>query len=455
MLMNGLKAVILAAGAGTRMHSKLPKVVHKILDKTMLDYVIEAAMEAGAEDICVVVGHQSDIVKDEVSYDVQFVLQKEQLGTGHAVMMAKDFIGDEGNVLILFGDTPLITGDTLSKMVNYHIEHKNAVTLLSTIVDDPTGYGRIVRDETHTFIRSVEHKDASEKEKMIKEINSGMYCFDAKHLNDSLKTLNNNNAQGEYYLPDTLKTIMAKQLNVNAMICDIYEDILGVNSRLQLYQANQIMQKRINYKHMEKGVTIINPTNTYISKDTKISSDTIIYPNTYIEGKTEIKKNCIIGPNTRIINSYIGDNVNIESSTILESNINNNTTVGPYAYIRPNSHIGENVKIGDFVEIKNSTIGNNTKVSHLTYIGDADVGSKVNFGCGTVVVNYDGVNKHRTVIKDNAFIGCNTNLVSPVTVENSAYTAAGSTITKDVPAYSLGIGRARQINKEKWVNKKR
>ncbi|MCT4597526.1 MAG: bifunctional UDP-N-acetylglucosamine diphosphorylase/glucosamine-1-phosphate N-acetyltransferase GlmU [Vallitalea sp.] len=452
--MSSLKAVILAAGAGTRMKSKFPKVVHKILDKTMLDYVIESAIEAGADDICVVIGHGSEIVKKDTSYNVEFVLQKEQLGTGHAVMQAKDFIGNEGNVLILFGDTPLITGDTLAKMVNYHNKNKNAATLLSTIVEDSTGYGRIIRDESNTFIKSVEHKDATESERKIKEINSGMYCFDAKELNIALTKLTNNNAQGEYYLPDTLKTIMAKRLKVNAMISDIPQEILGVNSRVQLYQAQEIMQKRINYKHMENGVTIISPSNTFISKDTQIDCDTVIYPNTYIEGKTTIGGNSIIGQNNRIVNSVIGDNVNIQSSTILESTINNNTTIGPYAYIRPNSSIGENVKIGDFVEVKNSNIGNNTKISHLTYIGDADVGKNVNFGCGTVVVNYDGVNKHRTIVEDNAFIGCNTNLVSPVIVENNAYTAAGSTITKDVPAYSLGIGRARQVNKDQWVNKK-
>ncbi|GKX30545.1 bifunctional protein GlmU [Vallitalea longa] len=453
--MSRLKAVILAAGAGTRMKSKLPKVVHKILGKTMIDYVIEAAKEAGAEEICVVVGHKSEIVKKEISYDVEFVLQEEQLGTGHAVMMAKDFVGNEGNVLILFGDTPLITGNTLTDMVNYHSNNNNAATLLSTIVEDPTGYGRIIRDESNTFIKSIEHKDASEKERTVKEINSGMYCFNSHELNMALDNLTNDNSQGEYYLPDTLKTIIAKRLSVNAMITNMPEDILGVNSQIQLYEASRIMQKRINYKHMENGVTLMNPTNTYISKDASIDSDTVIYPNCIIEGKTTIGSDCIIGPNSKIVNSRIVNNVNVESSTILDSFIDSNTNVGPYAYIRPNSRIGSNVKIGDFVEIKNSNIGNNTKASHLTYIGDADVGSNVNFGCGTVVVNYDGVNKNRTVIEDNAFIGCNTNLVSPVKVHNNAYTAAGSTITKDVPEYSLGIGRARQVNIQDWVRKKR
>lgn len=453
--MSKLKAVILAAGAGTRMKSELPKVVHNILGKTMLEYVIESAREAGAEEICVVVGHKADVVKEAVTSDVQFVLQENQLGTGHAVMQASDFIGSEGNVLILFGDTPLISGETLTKMVNYHIRHDNAATLLSTIVEDPTGYGRIIRDETHTFIKSVEHKDASELEKQVKEINSGMYCFDAKELNEALKTLTTDNAQGEYYLPDTLKTIMAKRLNVNAMISENSEDILGVNSKVQLYEATAIMQKRINFTLMEEGVTIMNPSNTYISKGVAIDIDTTIYPNTHIEGNTTIGKNCIIGPNCRIVDSVIGEGVHIESSTVLDSTIGGHTTVGPYAYIRPGSSIGAHAKIGDFVEIKNAVIGDYSKASHLAYIGDADVGSHVNIGCGAIVVNYDGAKKHRTTIEDNAFIGCNTNLVSPVKVEQSAYTAAGSTITKDVPPYALGIGRARQVNLEEWVKRNR
>lgn len=453
--MSNLKAVILAAGEGTRMKSNNPKVIHKVFDKTMLDYVIEAAKEAGAKDICVVVGHKSEIVKANVSYEVEFVLQEQQLGTGHAVMQAENFIGDEGNVLILFGDTPLITGSTLSEMVDYHSKQNNTVTVLSTIVEDSTGYGRIVRDKDNNFVKSVEHKDATEEERKIKEINSGMYCFNAKALKESLKDLNNDNAQGEYYLPDTLKIIMSKNLKVNAMISDIPDEILGVNNRVQLANAQEIMQKRINHCHMLNGVTIINPSNTYISKDAIIGKDTIVYPNSLIEEVTVIGENCIIGPNSRIVNSQIGDNVKIEQSTVLESKIKSSTNVGPYAYLRPNSEIGENVKIGDFVEIKNAIIGNNTKVSHLTYIGDADVGSNVNFGCGTVVVNYDGVNKHRTTIEDNAFIGCNTNLVSPVKVDKNAYTGAGSTITKDVPKDALGIARAKQVNIENWVKKAR
>jgi bifunctional UDP-N-acetylglucosamine pyrophosphorylase/glucosamine-1-phosphate N-acetyltransferase len=453
--MEQLKAVILAAGAGTRMKSNLPKVIHKIIGKPMIDYAIEAAIQAGATKVCVIVGHKSELVEAAVNYDVEFVYQEEQLGTGHAVMQATDFIGDDGNVLILFGDTPLVTSDTLKEMVNYHRERGNAVTLLSTNVEDPFGYGRIIRDENQNFVKSVEHKDATEEEQKVREINSGMYCFSSKHLLEALKTLDNHNAQGEYYLPDTLISIMEKGLKVGAMVTEKYEDILGVNSRVDLARATQIMKNRINQQHMLNGVTMIDPDNTYISPDVTIEMDTIIYPNTMIEGKSSIGAGAMIGPNAKIVDSQIGDESVIDQSTVLNSVIGNSTMVGPYAYIRPNCQIGNQIKIGDFVEVKNATIGDHTKVSHLTYIGDADVGCFVNFGCGTVVVNYDGVEKHRTTIEDHAFIGCNTNLVSPVKVGENAYTAAGSTITKEVAPYALGIARAKQMNINDWVKRKR
>jgi len=453
--MSKLKAVILAAGAGTRMVSETPKVLHKVLDRSMLAYVIEAAQEAGAEEICVVVGHKAEIVKEQTHYKVTYVEQKEQLGTGHAVMQAEEFIGTEGNVLILFGDTPLITGQTLKKMVDYHTSNSNAVTVLSTIVKDPTGYGRIIRDGNNTFIKSVEHKDASEDELKVNEINSGMYCFEASILNEALQTITPHNAQGEYYLPDAVLHILSKNLRADALIIASYEEVLGVNSRVQLSDVTKIMQKRINEQHMLRGVTMVNPDQTYIGKDVEIGMDTIIYPNTIIEGTTTIGVNCILGPSAKIIHSHIGNHTAIDQSTILRSSIGDYTSVGPFAFVRPDCKIGDHIKIGDFVEIKNATIGNNTKVSHLTYIGDADVGEYVNFGCGTVVVNYDGVHKHRTIIEDRAFIGCNTNLIAPVKVEEKAYTAAGSTITVDVPPYSLGIARARQVIIEDWVKRKR
>ncbi|MBC7959630.1 MAG: bifunctional UDP-N-acetylglucosamine diphosphorylase/glucosamine-1-phosphate N-acetyltransferase GlmU [Vallitaleaceae bacterium] len=453
--MSKLKAVILAAGAGTRMVSDVPKVLHKILDKSMLAYVIEAAREAGAQEICVVVGHKAEMVKNALQGQVVFAEQIQQLGTGHAVMQAESFIGDEGKVLILFGDTPLITGTTLKQMVDDHEKSGRAVTVLSTLISDSTGYGRIVRSEDNQFQKSVEHKDATDSQRQIKEINSGMYCFEAAILKDALKAITNHNAQGEYYLPDTLTHIMDQKLIVDAMVIDRFEEVLGVNDRVQLAAVSKIMQKRINEAHMRNGVGMIDPDQVYISKEVQIDRDTVLYPGTILEGNTKIGAHCSIGPQSRIVNSSVDAHTSVECSTVLNSKIGSETHIGPYAYIRPNCSIGDGVKIGDFVEIKNAVIGNGTKVSHLTYIGDADVGEKVNFGCGTVVVNYDGVHKHRTTVKDRAFIGCNTNLVSPVVVEENAYTAAGSTITKDVPAYSLGIAREKQVNIDDWVRRKK
>lgn len=452
--MSVVKAIILAAGAGTRMKSNQPKVIHKVLDKTMLDYVIDAAKEAGAEEICIVVGHGKEEVIASVKEPVSFVTQEQQLGTGHAVMQAIDFIGDEGKVFVLFGDTPLITGASLSKLSEYHEMNQHKVTVLSAAIQQPDGYGRIVRDQDGSFVYSIEHKDANTEERKIKEINSGMYVYDAAILKESLGELSNDNAAGEYYLPDTLISIMKKGYKVEAMMIHDYEEILGVNSKVQLYEATNIMKHRINYAHMEAGVCLMDAGNTYIGKDVVIGKDVTILPGCLLEGKTTIGDRAKIGPNTRIYNSIIGEGSSIEQSTILESRIGEESSVGPYAYIRPGSQIGDHVKIGDFVEIKNSTIGNGTKVSHLTYVGDADVGVGVNFGCGTVTVNYDGKKKYRTTIKDHAFIGCNTNLVSPVTVGENAYTAAGSTITKDVPENSLAIARVRQENKQDWVSKR-
>lgn len=453
--MSKKKAIILAAGGGTRMKSKTAKVIHEILGKTLVDYVIESAREAGADEVCVVVGHQKEDVMASIGDGVTFVTQEELLGTGHAVMQAGDFIEDEGQVLVLFGDTPLITSDTLKAMIDHTETTGSQVTVLSTLVENPFGYGRIIRDAEGAFLKSVEQKDASEEERKSCEINSGMYCFDSKALKDSLSKLSNDNAQGEYYLPDTLEIIMNGGGRAEALITEKSDEILGINTKVQLAEAAEIIRKRINEQHMLGGVTIINPDQTYISKDAVIGQDAVIYPNTFIEGASVVGDDSVIGPNSRLVNSTVGAGSKVEQSTVLDSRIGNGTTVGPYAYIRPNSDIGNNIKIGDFVEIKNAVIGDGTKVSHLTYVGDADVGEKVNFGCGTVVVNYDGQNKHRTTVKDGAFIGCNTNLVSPVTVHEKAYTAAGSTITDDVPEHALAIARSRQTNIEEWAKRKR
>lgn len=437
------------------MKSSTSKVLHEIFHKPLVYYPIEAARYAGAQEVCLVVGHKSEEVMKTFGDTVKYALQAERLGTGHAVMQAMDFIGDDGEILVLYGDTPLITAQTIEKMLAFHRKKKNAVTVLSALVDDPTGYGRIVRDESKHFVKIVEQKDATDEEKRITEINGGMYVFEAKHLKSALSKITNNNKQQEYYLTDTIEILLHEGYNVDAIAIMNPDDILGVNSREQLAQATAIMKQRINRKHMDNGVTLIDPHHTYIDPEVEIGQDTVIEPGCIIEGNTSIGENCIIGYNTKIRNCKVGNSVAIESSMLIDSQIDEGCHIGPFAYIRPNSHIGAKVKIGDFVEIKNATIGEGTKVSHLTYIGDADVGRDVNFGCGTVVVNYDGEKKHRTIIKDHAFIGCNTNLVSPVVIEENVYTAAGSTITQDVPKNSLAIARARQEIKPEWVTKKR
>ena len=449
------KALVLAAGQGTRMKSNGSKVLHKVLGKSLVEYPIIAAKGVGVEEICLIVGHKAEDVKAALGERVSYALQKEQLGTGHAVMQALDFMEDADEVIVLCGDTPLITKETLQTMLDFHREKQNAITVLSTLMEDPTGYGRIVRDANGNLLKIVEQKDATEEEKAINEINGGIYTFDGKLLKYALSKLDNNNVQNEYYLTDTIEILLNEGKRVDAIAIEASDDIAGVNSRIQLAGVTQVMKNRINEKHMANGVTLVDPSNTYIEADVVIGKDTIIEPGCMLQGNTVIGENCRIGYNSKLTNMTIKDHVDIEVSVLTDSFVDEGTHVGPFAYVRPNSHIGKNIKVGDFVEIKNANIGDGTKISHLTYIGDADVGEGVNFGCGTVVVNYDGEKKHRSTIGNHAFIGCNTNLVSPVVVEDNAYTAAGSTITRNVPENSLAIARAKQENKENWVLKKR
>lgn len=447
-------ALILAAGQGTRIKSNLPKVLHKVSGKEMLKHVISTIRGSKIEDIDVIIGKGAELVKERTKDEkVSYSLQEEQLGTGHAVKCAIDFLRDKDGVVAIFtGDTPLIKEETVERLINDHINNENSATILTAIVEDPTGYGRIVRNG-EAVEKIVEHKDCNEQELKITEMNSGIYCFNIKLLVEALDKLDNNNKQGEYYLTDIIEILKVSGNKIGAVITD-FEETIGINSRVQLAQAEEILRNRTNKKHMENGVTLIDPRTTYIGVDVEIGKDTVIYPNNILEGKTKIGSECTLYQNSRIADSIIGDGVDIQSSVILNSSIGDNTTVGPFAYIRPETKVGSNARIGDFVEIKKSTIGDGTKVSHLTYIGDAEVGNECNFGCGTVVVNYDGKDKHKTIIGNNSFIGCNTNLVSPVKVQDNTYIAAGSTITLEVKEGDLAIARAKQRNISGWVEKK-
>lgn len=447
-------ALILAAGQGTRIKSDLPKVLHKVCGKEMVNHVIDILRKSEIEDVNVIIGKGAELVrKNTEARGVSYSLQEEQLGTGHAVKCAMEFLKNKkGTVAIFNGDAPLIKEDTIKVLFEEHKASNNKATILTSLLENPTGYGRIIR-EGNEVVKIVEHKDCNEDELNVKEINSGMYCFEIEDLVECLGNLSNNNSQGEYYLTDIIEMLKNKNEKVGALIID-HEETLGVNSRAQLAEVEAILRRRINNKHLENGVTLINPENTYIGADVTIGRDTIIYPGNVIEGNTVIGENVMLYPNSRINNSNIGNNVEVQSSVILDSSIGNNTTVGPFAYVRPESIIGSHVRIGDFVEIKKSVIGDNTKVSHLTYVGDAEVGENCNFGCGTVTVNYDGKNKNKTIIGNNSFIGCNTNLISPVKVEDNTYIAAGSTITNDVKSGELAVARAKQRNIKGWVDKR-
>ncbi len=453
--MDEFSLVVLAAGQGKRMRSENSKVVHKICGKELVNCVLAAAREAGCSEATVVVGHKREQVIAAVGEDVVTVTQEQQLGTGHAVMQAKERIAQSTNVLIISGDTPLITADTIGKAMEEHLEKGNSATVMTAVLPCADGYGRIVRSQDDSVEKIVEHKDANEEELKIKEINSGIYCFKSADLLEALSCLTANNAQGEYYLTDTLEILKNKGKKIGAFIVGDNNELLGVNARVQLAEAESLMRARINLRHMLGGVTVIDPHSTYIGADVIIGTDTVVYPGSILEGKTVIGNNVVIGQNCRLVDAVIADGVDIWTSTVIQSSVGEGTHVGPYAYIRPDSSVGKNCKVGDFVELKKAVIGDGTKLSHLTYVGDAEVGKNVNFGCGTVVVNYDGKKKYKTTIGDNAFIGCNTNLVSPVTVNDGAYIAAGSTITDEVPEGALAIARARQVIKPDWQDRRK
>lgn len=453
--MESITTLILAAGEGKRMKSKYSKLTHKACGKAMIEWVCTAAKDAGINENVAIIGHKAEQVRECMGDRVKYVLQEKQLGTGHAVMQAEEYIRNtSGYVLVLYGDTPLITSKTISETINFHKESGSKATVITAELDDPSGYGRILRDSAGNVSRIVEHRDASEQERAVREINSGMYLFSANELAEALKELRNDNDQGEYYLTDTLEILIGKGYKVSAYKISDQDEVMGVNDRLQLLQASEVLRKRILKKLMLSGVTIMDAASTFIDDEAIIGIDTVIYPGTIVEGKTIIGEDCVIGPNSRLISSTVGNGVVFNNSIVIESSIGDEAQIGPFAYIRPESRIEDKVKIGDFVEIKKSVIGKKTKIPHLTYIGDAEVGENTNVACGVVTVNYDGKKKSKTVIGSNAFVGCNVNLVAPVTVQDNSYIAAGSTITEEVPENSLAIARCRQVIKEDWVTKK-
>lgn len=450
--MSSLVAVILAAGKGTRMRSKLPKVLHKVGGKAMLQHVIDASTAAGADDKVVIIGHGAELVEEMVAGQAKTALQAEQLGTGHAVLQTKEALKNFiGTAMILCGDTPLLDGEELRKFYEAHQASGAAATVMTAIMDNPTGYGRIIRDAAGDVCAIVEQKDATEEQKAVKEINTGIYCIECPLMFEVLETITPNNAQGEYYLTDILDKLYSAGKKVGGVVTADSDMVMGINSRKQLAVAEAVMRNRILDKLMDSGVTIMDPASTFIEASVKIGQDTIIYPFTWLEGNTEIGEDCEIGPNCRFTNVKMGDGNKVQFTYAHDCKVKNNVTAGPYIHLRPDTVISDNVKIGNFVEVKNSNVGVGTKLPHLTYIGDSDIGSGVNMGCGCITVNYDGKKKHRTIVGDNSFVGCNTNLVAPVTVEANTYIGAGSTITKDVPEDALGIARARQKNIEGWA----
>lgn len=440
-------AVVLAAGKGTRMKSQLPKMLHAINGLSMVEHVVRAVQQSHVEDIVSIVGYGADQVEATLGSSSSYAFQDEQLGTGHAVLQAKDLLIDkEGSTLVICGDTPLLTSETLNKLFETHENSSSSATVLTAIVEDSTGYGRVIRDENQTVVKIVEQKDANASELAVREINTGTYVFDNQKLFKALEKVTNDNAQGEYYLPDVIEIMKSDGDTVSAYILEDMNEAIGVNDRVALATAGQILTKRINDYHMRNGITLVNPANTYIEVDVEIGQDTIIEAGVSLKGKTTIGSNCVIGSNSEIDSSVIANRVAIKQSVIEYSQIAEKVTIGPFAHIRPQSVIGEEVHIGNFVEVKNSNVGAKTKAGHLTYIGDADIGQDVNVGCGTIFVNYDGKHKHRSKVGDNAFIGCNANIVAPVEVGNRAFVAAGTTITKNVEDEALAISRVDQKN---------
>ncbi len=445
-----MKVLILAAGLGKRMKSKYPKVIHKLSGKELINWVIDTAGKL-SNDVAVVLGHKAEVVREVIPKWVDVFIQEEQLGTAHAVMSAKSFIDPDEDFLVLYGDVPLISERTLEDMIEIHKRSGADVTVLTAFVNDPSGYGRIIRDSSGNFLRIVEDSDLRDDQRPINEINSGIYVFKGGKLLEVLPKIKNDNAQGEYYLTDAVSMMEA----VSTYAAKDPMEITGVNTRKHLIILESYVRKRVIEDLLNSGVTIIDPDTTYIHSTVKVGRDTVIHPMTFIEGYTTIGEDCEIGPMTRIVDSEIGNGSRVIRSEVYMAFIGEGVSVGPYSRLREGSVLREGVRIGNFVEVKKSTLGKKVAAQHLTYIGDAHIGERTNIGAGTITCNYDGFKKSPTFIGSDVFIGSDTELVAPVRVEDDALIGAGSVITRDVPKGSLALGRARQVVKEGWVYEKR
>lgn len=449
--MEQLKAIILAAGKSKRMKTKTPKILHPLMGKPMIDYVLETCNKVGIDEAILVVGHEREKVMDYLGERVKYALQEDQMGTGHAVMQAMPLLEDfSGNVIILCGDMPLFSPGTLANFISLHRESESRVSLLTAIMKDPGKLGRIVRNKDGSVEKIVEAVDATPDELKINEVNTGTYIFDADYLREILPAIGLPNVQKEIYLTDTIAISREVGEKIFAMSCPDYRESLGVNSRADMAKASKVIRERINHDLMMSGVTIYDPNNTYIEKTVEIGNDTVILPGCMILGETVIGSDCVIGPNSRINNSKIGRGSIVNESVLNESEVGEDNQIGPFAHMRSGSKTDRLVKVGNFVETKKSTIGEDTKISHLSYVGDATVGKHVNIGAGTITCNYDGERKHPTLIRDNVFIGSNTSLIAPVTLGKGARTGAGAVVRKDIPDWTLAVGRpARNIKKLK------
>ncbi len=456
MIMGDTAVIIMAAGKGKRMKSNLPKVLHNLAGKPILNYVLDTVDQLEAKRKILIVGYKSDKIRELIGDNIECVEQKEQLGTAHAVLQTKKLLSDfKGDVLILSGDVPFLTVKIIKKLLKYHQANNFCCTLVSTILKNPKGYGRIIRDKKGEIKGIIEEVDLSADKKKITEINSGIYCVNKDKLFQALEKITPDNKQGEYYLTDSVEILLKERLTVGNIIVKDYSEILGINSRLDLADASQKVYQKTLQDLMLQGVTVVDPNSTFIEQGVKIGQDTIIYPFTIIEKDTKIESGCFIGPYSHLIDADIGKGVRVWASIIESSTVKEGANIGPYAHLRPETVVEKGAKIGNFVEVKKSTIGEGSKVSHLTYLGDAIIGKRVNIGAGTITCNYDGEKKYKTIIENEVFIGSNNTLVAPVKLGKDSYTGAGSTITEDVPPGNLAIARSRQKNISGWRKKKK